>query len=230
MHFVRSRISWTSRHTRWCSASSRRANWLVCVYFILLRPINTLVNNVRFSNRLKGVISLISWSSFVIRCWVGQIRRFGSYRKLRSDPFFAITNRSSFEILTCYTMSSMLRRFWLRKWSLVSCSAWLTLMFLLIFSECWLSCVVCWTSVLFLLVFLNLFILKCVLTWEGNWVFWLPYTWCLRISREVVRSWYSRKSQLRLRWFFSDVLNFLILTLQCLKYLTSFCLLGSLCQ
>lgn len=166
----------------------------------------------------------------MIRCWVGQIRRFWSYRELRSDSFFAITNRSSFEIFACYTMCSMLRRFWLRERSLVSCSAWLTLIFLLIFSECRLSCVVRRTRFLFLLVFLNLFILKCVLTWEVNRVFWLPHTWCLRISREIVRSWYSRKSQLRLGWFFSDAWYFLILTFQCLKYLTRIRLLRSLCR
>jgi len=142
MHFVRSGVSWPSRYSRWCSAFGWCANWLVSINFVLLSPINALVNNIWFSNWLERVVSLIKWSTFAIGSRVGQIWRFWSDWKLGSYSVFAILNLASFEIMTTCTMCSHFCKLWSLNLLLISRSARFTLMLLLIFSECGLSSVV----------------------------------------------------------------------------------------
>ena len=142
MHFVRSGVSWPSRYSRWCPTFCWCANWLVSIDFVLLSPINALINYIWFANWLERVVSLIKWSSFAIGSRVGQVRGFRSDWQVGSYSVFAIVNLASFEIMTTCTMCSHFCKLWSLNLFLISLSARFTLMLLLIFSECGLSGVV----------------------------------------------------------------------------------------
>jgi hypothetical protein len=163
MHFVRSWIFGTNWYSRWCSTLWWCTYRLVCIYFILLSPVNAFVNNVRFSNRLERIISLIKCSAFAIRRWIWQIWWLGSDWKLSSDSLLPVIDWSPIEIMTCCTVSTIFSHFDSLNFLFISRYITdFTLMFLLVFSESRLSIDSFLNRFRFCMVFLCSFILKSV--------------------------------------------------------------------